>query len=135
MAGKKMTADQEAALLESLSVLSSADELADADNDTDEVKRVKAILRGDVNPHAREWGDNWTHLNINDKDGNVLFVHPKNRAAGDTTKNGKGSIAPNAVLKQSKDGSFAVDEEATAAADAAAADSTPTVKTATVKAS
>lgn len=125
MAAKKMSADEEAALLESLSVMSSADELADADNDTAEVARVKAILRGDVNPHAREWGENFTHLNINDRDGNPLFIHPKNRAAGDTTKNGKGSIAPNAILKKNKDDSFSVDEAATAAAEAAA-----TVKTA-----
>lgn len=123
MAVKKITADEEAALLESLSVMSSAEELADADNDTAEVARVKAILRGEVNPHARGGGneDNWTHLNINSKDGEPLFIHPKNRAPGDTTRNGKGSIAPNAILKKLKDDSFTVDEEATAAAEAAAA--------------
>ena len=109
---KKMSADEEAALLESLSVRSSADELADADNDTAEVARVKAILRGDVNPHAKG-GDNennWTHLNINDKQGRTVFVHPKNRAAGDETKNGKDAVSPDGELKQDKDGFFFVEE-------------------------
>ena len=109
---KKMTAEDAAALLETLSVRSSAEELADADNDTDEVKRVKAILRGDVNPHAKGGGNenNWTHLNINDKSGRPVFIHPKNRAPGDDSKNGKDAIAPDAELKQDKDGFFFVEE-------------------------
>lgn len=113
---KPMSQSEEEEVLASLHVRMSADELAEQERDTPAIKRAKAILRGDINPHARDAGNlsNFTHLNINsryvkvDPDGTaheqVVWVHPKNRAPGDDSKNGWASIAPNAELREDKDG-------------------------------
>lgn len=77
MAKTQRTPDEEKEYLETLAPNSSTEELADSEMDSKKVREVKAILRGEKSPHAKEWADNWTHLNIRDEKGDVVFLHPR----------------------------------------------------------